>query len=164
MIEFVKASSERHFKIIETLGDIIWHEHYTPIIGKDQIDYMLSKFQSKEAIAHQILDDYEYYMLQFKDENIGYLSIKKEDDNLFISKLYILKSYRGKSFGKQAMSFIENKARELNCESISLTVNKNNSDSINTYEKLGFKNLGAIIMDIGNGFVMDDYRMVKIIM
>ncbi len=41
------------------------------------------------------------------------------------------------------------------------TVNKNNSLAIRAYEKLGFENLGSIVADIGNGFVIDDYRMEK---
>ena len=28
-------------------------------------------------------------------------------------------------------------------------------------EKLGFKNVGPLVTDIGNGFVMDDYQMEK---
>jgi RimJ/RimL family protein N-acetyltransferase len=40
-------------------------------------------------------------------------------------------------------------------------VNKNNVNSIKVYEKLGFKKTGPVIQDIGNGFVMDDYKMEK---
>ncbi len=44
-----------------------------------------------------------------------------------------------------------------------LTVNKNNVRAINAYEKIGFKNLGSVIQEIGHGFVMDDYKMEKTI-
>lgn len=40
-----------------------------------------------------------------------------------------------------------------------LTVNKNNVKAIRAYEKTGFKNIGSLVQDIGNGFVMDDYKM-----
>jgi len=42
-----------------------------------------------------------------------------------------------------------------------LTVNKDNADSIAFYRRVGFRIAGSSVMDIGGGFVMDDYRMVK---
>ena len=41
-------------KAIVEMAKEIWTEHYTPIIGKDQVDYMLDKFQSNDAISGQI--------------------------------------------------------------------------------------------------------------
>ena len=57
------------------------------------------------------------------------------------------------------MNFIISKAREVGSNAITLTVNKNNINSIKAYEKLGFKNTGSVVADIGAGFVMDDYTM-----
>jgi len=42
-------------------------------------------------------------------------------------------------------------AREQGLRKISLTVNKNNTDSIKAYEKMGFRNVGSLAQDIGNG-------------
>jgi ribosomal protein S18 acetylase RimI-like enzyme len=68
---------------------------------------------------------------------------------------------RGKGIGGQAMSFLVATAREQGFEHLSLTVNKNNTDSIRVYEKLGFLNAGPLQTDIGQGFIMDDYLMKK---
>ena len=38
-----------------------------------------------------------------------------------------------------------------------LTVNKQNTNAINTYKTLGFSLWQEQVADIGNGFVMDDY-------
>ena len=59
------------------------------------------------------------------------------------------------------MDFVEEKALEKNCSKVSLTVNKNNVNSIIAYEKAGFINKGALVMDIGSGFVMDDFKFEK---
>ena len=161
MIVFKRATSKDHFEVIAKLAHDIWHEHYTPIIGKDQVNYMVDKFQTSEAMQKQAEEGYEYYLLEYQNNDVGYLAIEKRNDDLFLSKIYLLKNCRGKGLGKEAFSFIEKRARDLNCKSISLTVNKNNRNTIKAYEKIGFKNTEAIVMDIGNGFVMDDYRMVK---
>ena len=102
-----------------------------------------------------------YCYLQEVYLNVGYISIRKEKEWLFLSKIYVLSDYRGNKIGKTAMQFIEEKAKSYHLKTIMLTVNKNNTNSIKAYEKLGFINVGSVVKDIGNGFVMDDYQMVK---
>ncbi|WP_246540003.1 GNAT family N-acetyltransferase [sulfur-oxidizing endosymbiont of Gigantopelta aegis] len=143
---------------------IIWHEYFTPIIGKDQVEYMLDKYQSKESIAQQIKMGYDYYLLYENPSSIGYLGIKIiEGEELFLSKFYILAEHRHKGFGKQTFNFLEQLALKKNLKKISLTVNKYNAEAIIAYQHLGFANVGSIIQDIGNGFIMDDYKMEKIL-
>ncbi|TYA71650.1 GNAT family N-acetyltransferase [Seonamhaeicola marinus] len=162
MVNIIKAESFESFSLVETLAYSIWTEHYTPIIGKAQVDYMLAKFQSKSAIEQQVINGYEYFILYFFTEPVGYVSFKQEDaSTLFLSKIYVKSAYRGKKIGKEAMRFVEAKAKTYNLNKIRLTVNIHNSNAIATYQKLGFKSLGALVADIGNGYVMDDYEMVK---
>lgn len=161
MIHIVPAHSTQDYLQIEALADTIWREHYIPIVGKPQIDYMLKKIQSAKAIEKQIESGFEYFSIFYDEIAVGYLSTKQEINALFLSKIYILSHYRGKKIGKKAMQFIEEKAKAYQLESIRLTVNKYNTNSIKAYEKLGFKNIGAIVADIGNGFIMDDFEMIK---
>jgi ribosomal protein S18 acetylase RimI-like enzyme len=42
-----------------------------------------------------------------------------------------------------------------------LAVNKSNRSAISAYLKHGFRVGDAVVKDIGGGFVMDDYIMVK---
>jgi diamine N-acetyltransferase len=161
-MDFILAQNKIDFEVIETLARIIWAEHYTPIIAKTQVDYMLKKFQSKEAIAKQVMNEgYLYYIIRNNNKNIGYIGIQLRDNELFLSKIYILSSVRGKGYAKEGMRFIEKIARDKKLNNITLTVNKKNLNSIQAYNKMGFKCVDAIIQDIGNGFVMDDYKMTK---
>jgi len=164
MVQFKLAKTNLDFKTISVLSKNIWTEHYTPIIGLDQVNYMLEKFQSEIAIQNQInIDSYKYYLIINENTAIGYLSIKNNDDALFLSKIYIDKSCRGKGFGKIAINFIEEQAKDLNCQKIYLTVNKYNMNSIMAYQKIGFIKTEELVIDIGNGYVMDDFRMEKLI-
>lgn len=164
MLNFKTALNNKDFEVIAELAKTIWAEHYTPIIGVEQVKYMLDKFQSQKAIKKQVMDDnYIYYILSNESIAIGYISIKKNDDTLFLSKLYIDKLNRGKGFGKLAMKFIEELAKNLNCNKIFLTVNKYNTNSIKTYKKVGFNIIEELVIDIGNGFIMDDFKMEKLI-
>ena len=163
MINFKAAASAEELHQIEEMAHTIWHEHYTPIIGIEQVVYMLDKFQSVARMLEQMKSGYQYFLINQTETPVGYLSFIKKDEELFLSKVYILKNTRGLGIGKIAFQFIETKARENHCKKISLTVNRNNLNSIKAYESAGFQNTGELIQDIGHGFVMDDFSMEKLL-
>ena len=161
-IKIIEVRSDRSIEAVEMLANEIWREHYTSIIGKAQVEYMLDQFQSKSAISEQIKNGILYYLLsEEKGGHIGYLGLKIANQELFLNRIYIKSDRRGKGFGRQAICFVEEMAKKRKYSKITLTVNRNNTDSIKAYEKNGFKNLGPIVQDIGNGFIMDDYKMEK---
>ncbi len=160
---FTIVTTECQREMIESLAREIWTEHYTPIIGREQVEYMLEKFQSQEAIAQQIRAGMIYFLIRSGEEFIGYIAVQPKGDELFLSKIYVASERRGRGHGKKAIQFVESLAKERKLGKIVLTVNKNNSKSIRAYEKMGFTIANALIQDIGNGFVMDDYKMEKII-
>ena len=145
------------------LADVIWREHYLPIIGQAQVDYMLAQFQSAQAIAAQIANGYEYYLIIYQGQSAGYAAVVADLDaaSLLLSKIYVEKSLRGHGLGKKTLEFIEDLCRQRGLNTIWLTVNKNNTASIACYERVGFINAGPIVQDIGGGFVMDDFKMEK---
>lgn len=145
---------------IAALADVIWHEHFTPIIGKEQVEYMLSRFQSYPALQDQVLTGYEYYRLLGNRKLCGYMAIRQDQDGrMFLSKLYIAKQYRGRHLAAFLFDFLKNLCRQRNCSAIWLTCNKHNDHSLNVYRHFGFQTIDAQKNDIGNGFFMDDYIM-----
>jgi GNAT superfamily N-acetyltransferase len=158
-IKILPALDEASAGIIEALAREIWPRHYTPIIGEAQVAYMLDEFQSKRAVLEQLAGGTLYYLIQSaQSQSIGYLALVHRPQELFLSKLYLLPSERGKGYSRQAMGFIRAAAREKGLSKITLTVHKQNP-SVKVYERLGFGIIGPLMTDIGHGFVMDDYRM-----
>lgn len=158
---FIPVTTNDQMSLVESLAREIWTEHYTPIIGKLQVEYMLDRFQSRQAIADQIKTGVLYFLIRTDDAFIGYLAVQPKDDELFLSKIYVRSSLRRKGYGRKAVQFVELLAKERNLGKVVLTVNKSNVTSIRSYEKMGFQNAGSLIQDIGNGYVMDDYKMEK---
>jgi len=156
-----KVSDQKQIDIVATLACKIWHEYFTPIIGKAQVEYMLEKFQSTKSIEQQIKNGFIYFLLINNAEPIGYAGIFIKDSELFLSKLYVVLAERNKGFGKQVIVFLEDLALEQGAKKITLTVNKNNSNTIDAYQKMGFINVESVIKNIGENFVMDDYIMEK---
>lgn len=152
-----------HTAAIATLAGVIWKEHYTPIIGAAQVDYMLRKYQSAEQIYADINEhDFTYFTAADKENDIliGYCAVKPQDDYLLLSKLYVHSDYRGRGIARRFLGEVAILCRhEYGFEKIRLTVNKNNIGAITAYEKMGFETIDSVKVDIGSGFFMDDYVM-----
>ena len=165
MIRFIEVHSEQQIEDVAYLAREIWQEHYLPIIGQEQINYMLEKFQSERAITQQLTDGYEYYSVTYNERSTGYMAVVSNvsELSLMISKIYVRRSDRGYGLGKQMLEFAEALCRQRRIKKIWLTVNRNNRHSIEWYTQMGFINHEPVIQDIGGGFVMDDFQMEKAI-
>lgn len=161
-MDIFKITTKPDIKNLASAAYIVWHEWFESIIGKEQVDYMLEKFQSEKAITNQTAyEGYEYYAIKKDDKIIAYTGLKPEKNKMFLSKLYVLKNYRGLHLSSLLLEKVYNRARECNLNKVYLTVNKNNKSSINIYLKKGFKIIDEQKADIGSGFVMDDFIMEK---
>lgn len=161
-----RVVERRNFGDLELVQDLAartWREHYTPIIGREQVEYMLRNFQSASAIAEQIRDGYVYYLLLSHGVPAGYLAYLKQPDKegLQLSKLYVLWDQRGLGLGRYGLELVQEHCLRQGLDLVWLTVNKYNSGSIAWYYHMGFEYAGSQVADIGGGFVMDDYVLQK---
>jgi len=160
-MRMIRVTHPHYIKRVALLAQYIWREHYTPIIGAHQVQFMLKKFQSYRAIKRQIQKGAKYFLLKESDKFVGYLCFEYRAKSLFLSKLYIHPDYRGRGFARKALEFVEKRALKKRVKDIYLTVNIHNHLALKSYEKLGFRNAGRVVANIGNGFVMDDFKMNK---
>ncbi len=161
MILLRQIFSSQDIQDTARLAQMIWREHFTPIIGEKQVDYMLDKFQSAPAIAEQIRQGYLYFALMPDNRQIGYTAFRIDDDALFLSKLYIQKEFRGRGYARIVLDKAEETAKKNTKPVVRLTCNKNNANSLAAYKKLGFLIVREEKTDIGSGFFMDDYILEK---
>lgn len=145
---------------IETLSKTatqIVKQHFDPIIGAAQNNYMIAKFQTPAAIQEQIQQGYQYYWVQVDHENAGFLAFYPRDGKLYLSKFYLAEAFRGRHLARPMLEFVVGEAKKAQLSTIFLNVNRNNVQAITAYEHLGFGIVCEEQNDIGNGFVMDDY-------
>ena len=139
-----------------------WQENYLGIISQEQIDYMLGLMYSSAEIQTQFNNEnYHYYFIENEmEKRIGIMGFERnaEPNATKLHRLYLLKSEKGKGFGKLAIQFLINWTKESGNSRIFLNVNKFNPAK-EFYQSLGFKIYDEGIFDIGNGFVMDDFLM-----
>lgn len=160
-INLIEAKTDDQLKRVAAIADEIWHEFFPCIISDGQIDYMVKKFCSFEAMKKNIAEeDYIYYIISRNGEAVGYTAIKPQSDGrLFLSKIYLFKQHRGKGYARSVMELHKEFCRKNGLSAIWLTVNKHNDSSVGAYKKMGFEVIGEDVTDIGSGYVMDDYFM-----
>lgn len=165
-LNFVPVTRPEQVATVAALAHQIWYEYYVPLIGRPQVDYMVARFQNAPAMQTQIDQGYEYFLVQRQDDTgqwagIGYCAVEEQPGRrMFLSKFYLHHDARGSGTGRRCMEFIEELARRRGLSLLWLTVNKGNP-AVQAYHKLGFRIAEELVMDIGGGFVMDDYRMEK---
>jgi ribosomal protein S18 acetylase RimI-like enzyme len=155
------ASGPEDADVLAALAREIWTEHYTPIIGAAQVEYMLAHLQSSEAMLADMAAGYIYTLAYTNGRPCGYSGIRFDKDALFLSKLYVLESCRGQGIARAMLNAAQDAAQQRGLKAIRLTCNKGNAGSLAAYDRFGFSRVKDIITDIGDGFVMDDYVMEK---
>lgn len=156
-----KITADEELREVSVLAEKIWHECFVGIISEAQIDYMVGKFQSYNAMKEQISDQgYSYYAVRDNGDLCGYIGMKPEEGSrFFLSKLYLRKDKRNKGIASQMLEKVISEAKAAGKSSVYLTVNKHNRHAIDVYIKKGFRMISDAVTDIGGGFVMDDYIM-----
>ena len=160
------ALTEADFPLVAALGQTIWHAHYATIISVEQIDYMLAGRYTPEKLRRYLAaDDRWMYLLRLSGIPVGYCSWAQTAslEEVKLEQLYLLQEHRAKGLGGLMLRHIESHTRKLGCRTLSLTVNKQNADAVAVYRKAGFTVREEIVLDIGKGFVMDDFVMAKVL-
>ena len=159
--EIIKVKYLPELRAVANLADEIWHECFPGIISEGQIDYMVNKFQSLEAMIKQIEEQkYSYFAVRENGDLCGYFAVKPEEDSrLFLSKLYLRLDRRGRGLATDMLRRVFEEERRYGNKSVYLTVNKYNDRAIDIYIHSGFKVIDETVTDIGEGYVMDDFIM-----
>jgi GNAT superfamily N-acetyltransferase len=161
------AISEATVNDIKTIQQIVyktWPITYGEILSEEQLKFMLDLFYSEEALTAQF-DKKEqlFYLITEVDSTLGFIGIEhnyQNENTTKIHKIYILPETQGKGIGRFAVEAIEKLALENNAISVLLNVNRFNK-ALNFYEKIGFKIIDEVNIEIGNGYLMEDYVMEK---
>ncbi len=150
------SSSPEKIAEMSRMATAILREHYDPIVGKAQNDYMLVVNQSETAIRGQLAKGYRYFFVKEGERTLGFLAFFPRGGAMYLSKFYLYKKERGKGYAREMLAFVTRAARAEGLAAVELNVNRHN-ETTRIYERLGFTRLREERIDIGGGFFIDDY-------
>ena len=149
-------SEESRLREMSEMATGIVREHFDPIIGKAQNEYMIKRFQTVDAIREQLRHGYRYFFVCECTQRIGFMAFYPKAECMYLSKFYLYKDARGKGYSRKMLDFVIAETQKIGLKAIELNVNRNNP-AVYVYEKLGFQIVRTEKNDIGSGFFMDDY-------
>jgi len=157
-IVFEAATEKAQLEIIQNLAHTIWKQVYTEIVSMEQLDYMLELIYSIPALENQQQQGQMFVLIKEQEDYIGYLSYQKYTEKTKLHKLYLLPATQGRGFGVAMLDYVVAFVRNSGQRSLYLNVNKYNKAKL-FYERYGFRQIAEEVIDIGEGYVMDDYIM-----
>ena len=159
MEQFVMLQSPEDLFRVRAIADDIWPKTFREILSPEQIVYMMKMMYSPEVMARELAEGYSFELLVIDGKDAGYMVYApyEEPGMMKLHKLYLLEEYQGKGFGQKMLRHVAERAEERGFTSVILAVNKQNIKAQKAYERFGFEHYKSVQIDIGNGFIIDDY-------
>ncbi|PTT00477.1 N-acetyltransferase [Pedobacter sp. HMWF019] len=157
----LRKAKEQDIPLIREIAAATWGPTYVPIIGQEQVNYMLEKMYNDGVLLEQMMQGHLFLIAEIgkKDMAFAGYSITDHDNKVYkLHKLYVLPEAHGKGVGKFLINEIVNAIREAGGKKLQLNVNRENKAK-DFYERAGFQIKETVDLDIGNGFFMNDYVM-----
>ena len=162
----IEKNTDNNFTVIRAIANEVWPIAYGTILKESQLNYMMELMYSEDSLQLQANSKRHHFILaKENDVTLGFASYEfnfSETKKTKIHKIYVLSTQQGKGFGKKLIDYIETEAKNHYQEALLLNVNKYNIAQ-DFYKKLGFSIDHEVVIDIGNGYVMDDYVMQKLV-
>lgn len=149
---------------VSALAAEIWWRHYPGIISAAQIEYMLAQRYEPALIRRELQrDDMWWDKIELARRIVGFASyfLTGTPGEMKLDKLYVHPDCQRRGYGGMLIARVCEQAQRAGCSRVILAVNRNNLSAIAAYRKYGFRVCEAVVKDIGGGFVMDDYIMVR---
>lgn len=151
---------------IETIQNIAlptWKATYSEILSSEQMEYMLEMMYSNESLTAQLSDNNQTFLLACEDnKKLGFVSFEVvgNEDKVKLHKLYVLPDQQGKRIGETLIKEVEKRAAAAKKIAVQLNVNRFNK-ALNFYKRVGFEIIEEVDVEIGNGYLMEDYVLEK---
>jgi ribosomal protein S18 acetylase RimI-like enzyme len=160
----IQRNTDENYTSIRAIAAAVWPIAYSETLSQEQLDYMMEMMYSLPSLRAQVETKQHHFIVAKEgDATVGFASYElnySRTTKTKIHKLYVCTHHQGKGIGKQLIEYIDAQARNAQQERLVLNVNRNNN-AIHFYRQIGFSFQGEEDIDIGNGYVMEDYIMEK---
>ncbi len=155
----IREASINDAFLISQLASVIWKAHYPSIISNAQIDYMLNERYAEHTIKSSMEHGERFFLLYEGAICKAYASLEDRETDIYLHKFYVLVDSHRNGIGQQLFTHVLTETGSI--KPLRLQVNRKNVKAINFYFKNGFTIEKAQDFDIGNGFQMEDFVMVR---
>jgi len=160
----IRPATPTDYPAIQRIAHQTWPDTYGSILSTEQFDHMLNWMYTPEAIAEQVEQKNHVFLMaaNHAGETVGYVSYEVDYKPTItkIHKLYLLPQTQGQGIGRLLIDEVARKALTAGNTALGLNVNRQNR-AVQFYERMGFSVVAQEDIDIGNGYLMQDFIMQK---
>jgi ribosomal protein S18 acetylase RimI-like enzyme len=157
----VTLLKDANIDALREFAESIWTIAYRDIISGAQIRYMLDRLYHPDLLRDQVALGHPLFGAYSGEDLVGYAHVFFEGHQSRLDKLYVAPLYQGIGVGRKLVDEAVRFAIGSDCSLMTLRVNRNNLNAVAAYEHFGFGILATHKKDIGGGYIMDDYLMMK---
>jgi ribosomal protein S18 acetylase RimI-like enzyme len=152
--------------VIQRIAYHTWPATFEHILSMEQLTYMLDMMYSSVSLAQQIQQKGHAFLLAGigVQEPMGFAAYEinfQGSPVTKVHKIYILPEAQGKGLGKALFEYIARESVKKGNGRLSLNVNRNNTKALKFYQNNGFEIVGEEDIQIGQGYLMEDYILEK---
>jgi len=149
---------------VSALARVVWQVTYPSLISQAQIDAMLADRYAPERIREQLGDPRQAWWVAKQNHTLtGFAHALLHASGCKLDKLYVHPDSQRQGIGGTLLRTVEAWARTQQTRRLRLQVNRGNTQAIRAYVQYGFSIVESRVFDIGDGFVMDDHVMEKLL-
>ena len=160
---WIEPVDEADLPKVRDLAERIWRSSYAGLLSPGQIEYMLDWMYSLERLQRDRTSGVVFEWPIVDQIPVGYMATQTDPTAavLYVHKLYVLPQFQGKGLGGRLLEHAFQAATQAGCRTVRLHVNKGNHRAIACYHRHGFSREASVVNNIGGGYVMDDFVMVR---
>lgn len=158
----IRQLTKEELTKVQSIALRTWPSTFAAILSPEQIQYMLNWMYSLDMLESQLDKGHTFLLVEDDGKELGFAGFElnyAEGPKAKLHKIYLLPEAQGKGAGKTLILEVVDRAKKAGQKSLLLNVNKYNQKAIDFYLKMGFREIYKEVIDIGNGYVMDDVVM-----
>ena len=149
--------------LVSALAQEIWNRHYPGIISQAQIDYMLDQRYAPLPLTKRLeRPGTRLLIARLRGQPVGFALLAPSNDTpdeMALHAIYLHPDHHGKGHGRRFMKHLIAYARQQHSRAMVLNVNRLNIKAINFYFRSGFSIRSVVDLQLGRGFVANDFIM-----
>lgn len=157
----IRALKQDELSIVHEIAHATWPDTFKDILSQEQIQYMLNWMYNLKHLEKQFNQGHQFYVAEIEGTPVGFIGIEPNHPEIGLTKIhkiYILPNKQGLGIGKNLIEFVKKNALQSKMIGLLLNVNRFNK-AVEFYKAIGFNILFEENIDIGNGYLMEDYVM-----
>lgn len=162
----IRQLAKEELPKVQSIAHRTWPSTFANILSPEQIDYMLNLMYDLKMLESQLEKGHTFLLAEEDGKELGFAGFElnyAEGPKAKLHKIYLLPEAQGKGAGKALILEVADRARKADQKSLLLNVNKYNQRAIDFYLRMDFQEIYKEVIDIGNGYVMDDVVMELIL-